>query len=213
MALAATVPAVAIPLIEETVAACKVGQMSSRRATGVGNRRQNWSFLVHTTGPRLVADARICTWSPKGWSSSIMDAEGNWLPEWRPWPGESVTLHLTRPQGVPGNTLTIDRSRLELNPGTHATDATLTISLRSSQGGQHTVTLPEQAELQSVTIDGTTQPIRQHATGYAAAGPGEQPRPWWRDKRNLEAAGLPEIDPAAERNHFDHVFVQIDGCC
>ena len=33
--------------------------------------------------------------------------------------------------------------------------------LRSSQGGQHTLGLPEDARLQSVAIDGVPQPIRQ----------------------------------------------------
>ena len=28
--------------------------------------------------------------------------------EWRPWPGEAVTLDVVRPEGVPGQTLTID---------------------------------------------------------------------------------------------------------
>jgi hypothetical protein len=32
------------------------------------------------------------------------------IPEWRPWPGETVTLKVSRPDGVTGNTLTIDES-------------------------------------------------------------------------------------------------------
>jgi hypothetical protein len=87
--------------------------------------------------------------------------EGRWLPEWRPWPGESIALNLTRPEGVAGQTLTIDNTRLSLSPGQRATDATLALSLRSSQGGQHTLTLPENALLQTVTIGGVAQPIRQ----------------------------------------------------
>jgi hypothetical protein len=60
--------------------------------------------------------------------------------EWRPWPGEKVALAVERPAGAGGATLTIDRSRLELRPGLRATDATLALGLRSSQGGQHAVT-------------------------------------------------------------------------
>ncbi|MEO8602554.1 MAG: hypothetical protein ABI629_08265 [bacterium] len=81
--------------------------------------------------------------------------------EWRPWPGESVTLNVVRPEGVPGQTLTIDQSELEVLPGLRATDATLTLGLRSSRGAQHAITLPEGAELLSVSIGGKTQPIRQ----------------------------------------------------
>jgi hypothetical protein len=88
-------------------------------------------------------------------------AKGRWLPEWRPWPGESVTLHLTRPQGVLGQVLTIDRSRLIVKPGQRTTDNRLLLNLRSSRGMQHKLTLPENAILQSVAINGKSQPIRQ----------------------------------------------------
>ncbi|BBA33370.1 uncharacterized protein sS8_1410 [Methylocaldum marinum] len=128
------------------------------------------------------------------------DAAGNWLPEWRPWPGESVTLRLTRPQGVPGNTLTIDRSRLQLNPGIHATDATLTLSLRSSQGGQHTLKLPEDVELQSVVIDGATHPVRQQERLVSLPiHPGEQTATLeWRDRTGIRNRLVsPEVELGA----------------
>jgi len=80
--------------------------------------------------------------------------------EWHPWPGESVTLHISRPSGMPGRTLTIDRSDLRLSPGLRATDATLEFSFRSSRGGQHAITLPEGSELQSVSLNGAAQPLR-----------------------------------------------------
>jgi hypothetical protein len=62
---------------------------------------------------------------------------------------------------VGGATLTIDRSTLTLRPGLRATDATLALALRSSQGGQHVVTLPEGAELTRIAIGGAEQPLRQ----------------------------------------------------
>ena len=81
--------------------------------------------------------------------------------EWRPWPGEAVTLAVTRPQGISGPTLTIDSSRLEMNPGLRASDVEVTLEVRSSRGGQKSFVLPAQAELQSLTINGASQPIRQ----------------------------------------------------
>ncbi|HNC69399.1 MAG TPA: hypothetical protein PKZ77_02840, partial [Pseudomonadales bacterium] len=89
------------------------------------------------------------------------DRAGRWLPEWRPWPGESVALALTRPKGIAGQTLTLDAVRLHVVPGRRATDTTATFTLRSSRGGQHTVLLPAGSTLQSVSIDGVPQPIRQ----------------------------------------------------
>ncbi len=88
-------------------------------------------------------------------------SSGRWLPEWRPWPGEKVSLKLTRPQGVTGQIVTIDRTELLVTPGQRTTDSRLTLSLRSSQGGQHQLTLPEQAELQKISINDQTHPIRQ----------------------------------------------------
>lgn len=81
--------------------------------------------------------------------------------EWQPWPGESVTIAVSRPAGVPGPTLTIDGSVVGVSPGTRATDVTLQFDARSSQGGQHVITLPDGADLQSVRINEIAQPIRQ----------------------------------------------------
>lgn len=90
-----------------------------------------------------------------------LNHEHRWLPEWRPWPGEKIMLTISRPQAVPGQTLTIDNSRLAITPGKRIRDAELFLGIRSSQGGQHTLLLPEAAELQTVTIDGQQQPLRQ----------------------------------------------------
>jgi hypothetical protein len=89
------------------------------------------------------------------------DPEGLRRPEWRPWPGEEVTIDVSRPEGVAGQTLTIDGSKLKVTPGLRATDATLELQVRSSRGGQHALTLPPDAILQSVGINGKPQPIRQ----------------------------------------------------
>jgi hypothetical protein len=78
----------------------------------------------------------------------------------RPWPGESLEVQISRPVASNGQTLTIDQSILELKPGLRATDAALTVTLRSSRGGQHVMALPAGADLLSVRIDGTARPIR-----------------------------------------------------
>jgi len=83
------------------------------------------------------------------------------LREWRPWPGEQVVLTVTRPQGVPGQTLTIDAASLHLTPGLRAVDARLELEVRSSRGGHHVVQIPEGALLQNVTIGSERQMIGQ----------------------------------------------------
>jgi hypothetical protein len=82
-----------------------------------------------------------------------------WLPTWRPWPGERLQLNLSRPVGLPGPTLTLDRSDLTLTPGRRATQTALEMDLRSSQGGRHRILLPEGAELTALSIDGRPRPL------------------------------------------------------
>lgn len=83
-----------------------------------------------------------------------------WSLEWHPWAGESVSLQLTRPSASQGKTLTIDSSQLRITQGQRTRESMLIASVRSSQGTQHTITLPEQALLQSVAINGQHQALR-----------------------------------------------------
>ncbi len=83
------------------------------------------------------------------------------VPTFRPWPGEEVLVALDRPAGVAGQTSTIDNSTLAVRPGLRATDVTLTVAMRSSRGGEHAITLPPGATLESLAVDGRTQPLRQ----------------------------------------------------
>lgn len=82
-------------------------------------------------------------------------------PVWRPWPGEQVGIALSRPAAKPGAALTIDLARLDLRPGLRATDAKLKLRIRASRGGQHVLTLPEGAIVESLSSDGTQRPVQQ----------------------------------------------------
>ncbi len=98
-----------------------------------------------------------------------------WLPEWQPWPGEKVSLAVSRPEGIAGRTLTIDRSILITKVGKRIRESELTLNLRSSRGGQHIITLPESSELISVSINDSLQPIRQQEQKVSLpVVPGEQ---------------------------------------
>lgn len=98
-----------------------------------------------------------------------------WQPQWHPWPGEEVTLNITRPEGVKGRTLTIDNSTLTVIPGEQITSSKLEFVLRSSRGGQHTIKLPEDAKLQKITINGRSIPIRNTKDGLTIpVVPGKQ---------------------------------------
>lgn len=86
--------------------------------------------------------------------------KGNWSPTWHPWPAEEVKLTITRPKGIKGNTLTIEKSSLIVKPGKRSVESVLQLTLRSSQGGQYSLDLPENSNLQSVKINNAAQSIR-----------------------------------------------------
>ncbi len=142
------------------------------------------------------------------------DASGAKLPEWRPWPGESVKVEVVRPGGVQGQTLTIDQSSLVVTPGARATDVTFTANLRSSRGGIHPLALPEGAELQSVTINGALQPIRQEGRTVAIPlVPGSMNvTVAWRQNAGMSGAWrTPQVDAGTPTVNADlHVKVSPD---
>ena len=90
-----------------------------------------WHSVLSETD-RLVLQAPESTSMTEVWILELnpvwhMKAEGippvhpenlarRWPREWRPWPGEQLTLSISRPAGVPGQTLTIDRSLLAVRP-------------------------------------------------------------------------------------------------
>lgn len=93
-------------------------------------------------------------------ASDVSNGESGADLVFRPWPGETLAISVERPQAIPGQTLTIDESRLLVSPGSRATDYQLRLHLRSSRGGDYTLTLPEGAILQRVNINHQLRPLR-----------------------------------------------------
>jgi len=83
-----------------------------------------------------------------------------WLPTFQPWPGEALELKLSRPQSLPGQTLTLDSAHLAQNPGQHASEEILELQLRSSQGGSYALPLPQGSTITGLMVNGQTQPPR-----------------------------------------------------
>jgi hypothetical protein len=107
--------------------------------------------------------------------------------EWHPWPGESVAVALTRPAGAGGQTFTVDSLFTEVRPGLRATESTATLQVRTSQGGNRRLTLPEGSELVSATLDG--RPVTTQASAGVvtlALPPGAHAvRLEWREPRGI----------------------------
>ena len=79
--------------------------------------------------------------------------------EFRPRPGESLVMHITRPEAVEGRTLAFDRVLAKTAVGSALRRTTLAVDYRSTRGGTHRLGLPADARLRSVAIDGETHQI------------------------------------------------------
>jgi hypothetical protein len=95
-----------------------------------------------------------------GLAPVLRDPAAARVPRWQPWPDETLTLAVTRPGGTEGQTLTIQSAELEIRPGARSTSLKLVLALHASRGGQHVLTLPAGATLESLLVDGATQPLR-----------------------------------------------------
>ncbi len=78
---------------------------------------------------------------------------------WQPWPGESVTAEISRPEPVAGADLALDKVELNQTFGKRATDHHLELTLRATYGGQFYLPLPEGAEPKRLVVDGEELPL------------------------------------------------------
>jgi hypothetical protein len=85
------------------------------------------------------------------------------IPVWQPWPGESVTLSLRRPEAIPGNTVTIHRIQHSVSLGQRQRTSELELGVRSSLGEDFLLELPTAAEITRLTQDGKEIPVRRDA--------------------------------------------------
>jgi hypothetical protein len=201
----ATPLVVKVPLLDSEAVTDPSVRVDGKMAVLTLGSGQNATFSsTVSTQPRLQLRAatepnQIETWrldvAPM-WHAAfqgiapVQRQEGDrWLPQWQPWPGEAVTIDIVQPGGVAGSTLTIDRIDVASVAGKRATDVTATVIIRSSQGGNHIVRLPEGAELRSVHLDGQAQPIRAEGRNVVLpVVPGSRTAVLeWRESRGVEA--------------------------
>ena len=98
------------------------------------------------------------------------------VPIWYPWPGEAAQLAISRPEAIPGPTVTINSVQHEIALGKRQRVSRLDLSIRSSLGEDFLVDLPAEAEITSLTQSGRTIPVRKDGTKLVVPlQPGEQP--------------------------------------
>jgi hypothetical protein len=90
-----------------------------------------------------------------------LSPSGLFNPEWRPWPKETLSIKVTKPEPVPGEYLVVDGAKLTVNIGEENRRNELSISLRSSSGGTHTIFLPPGASLTSLELNNRSLPMEK----------------------------------------------------
>jgi hypothetical protein len=97
------------------------------------------------------------------------------VPVWKPWPGESVSLQISRPEAVAGATVTVGRASHEITLGKRQRSSSLALSLRCSLGEDFLVEIPSGAEATSLTRNGTSIPVLKDGNQVIVPlKPGEQ---------------------------------------
>ena len=83
------------------------------------------------------------------------------VPVWQPWPGESVSLAISRPEPIAGATVTVSRATHEITLGKRQRVSELDLALRCSLGDDFLVELPPDAEITALTHNGKAMPVRK----------------------------------------------------
>ncbi len=128
----------------------------------------------------------------------LVDGRGRRRPLWRPWPGETETLVVTRPQAAPGQSMTIESVRCDGRLGDRLRDNELVLDIRASKGERRFVTLPQGAAVETVEVDGRTAPWSgggENQVGFAVTPGKRNVRIVWRDADGIGfRSQVPEID-------------------
>lgn len=110
-----------------------------------------------------------CTTPEGSLAPTTQGPDGVWQPTFHPWPGESLTIALSRPEAAEGQSLTVDSARLDVTPGVRLTASTLSVSVRSSVSAPFSVELPAGADVQSLTVDGQARPLQREGDRISVA--------------------------------------------
>lgn len=122
--------------------------------------------------------------------------------EWRPWPGEQLTLRLAQPQAVSGPTTTVESVVVNVKPGKRILLSDAQLLVRSSTGGDFNLRLPEESRLKSLTLNDEALSAQHDGRLVVAAlrpGDNQLSLSWEQDQRLALSSYTPslELDQAA----------------
>ncbi|MCA1800177.1 MAG: hypothetical protein LC650_02680, partial [Actinobacteria bacterium] len=93
---------------------------------------------------------------------------GHWLAQWHPRAQENLLLHIERPQGAPGQHITVENCTLKHKRGEQRSETNLRLNIRSSVATRHNIVLPSaDVEVAQVRRNGREIRIEQEGTQLA----------------------------------------------
>lgn len=91
--------------------------------------------------------------------------ENQYVPLWKPHPGESLTIELDRPAATEGHSMTVRSLEYTADIEQRMMTGRMRFVVQASQRGKRELTLPKAAELQSLNVDGTERSNRSLEEG------------------------------------------------
>lgn len=84
-----------------------------------------------------------------------------------PYDGENLEIDISRPDAIAGNSIAIDSVTSTLEQGERTATFDITFIYRSSRGGEHTISLPEDFQLKEVKTDNKIVNLQPEGTQLA----------------------------------------------
>ena len=84
---------------------------------------------------------------------------GRRVATFHPRPGETLKVTVSRPEALAGGTLAFDEVVVRTTVGAHRRHSVMDVRYRSTQGTSHRLRLPQAANLESVSVDGDSEPV------------------------------------------------------
>lgn len=166
----------------------EVAPALSLTAPPLEERSERWRFLV---SPQWRAEFQGVP------PSRPEEAAGVWVHQFDPLPGEVLEVRASRPEGVPGPTVAIDRVQLRSTVGRRVRENALDLTLRSTRGGNHTILLPADAEVLEVVLGGQlVHLLPQGGRLQVPVNPGSQQL--WLRWREAGVTGVRSATPAVD---------------
>ncbi|MDR1694464.1 MAG: acyltransferase [Lactobacillaceae bacterium] len=112
----------------------------------INNYKEEWTFNVDYT------------WSFKYSGLTPTVSNDNNI-SFKPNAGESLEFKIFRPSNVDGYVITFDKVDYNISYGRGVIDANISLNMRASDAGVHDITIPENAEVKELIVEGRQYPV------------------------------------------------------